>query len=825
MTRLILLLLGAKALRRHWKFFIVAAVLSLLLSFVCLIDALNDEFDTGITIATDLLGVAFIIEGGVRLLQLAAIGFPNATVPVIKSICFFALGFMAINIPWDDNIVATVVIGAALVLDGIFRLGSAFVVRSIRWRHSSAIAILELILAALIWAPYPIPHRNTVPFCIGVALMFAAWNLCQLGLQLRNLAPGASITDLPLFAGPNWHSRGILHSSHTDRESWSNDDPLRVHIWTPVVSATHAQRRPIIDRYIAAIDQNGVVSTGHAALSLPPNVYVSLCPANDIDHSPEEFDRLMRSGVENDVPGRFKPSLAEESAEWKPPDREIQFYHYNRAALLAFLAIYRRDQTYNLTRRNCSSTVVLSLDAAVEGSLGNAPIVPTTLRLLTDPATWMLALWRASGESMTWTPGLVLDYTQTLQHVVEGYNDRWLVRLWMMWQGYEARRRTQISEGHPTRSNISAIASIVVTATIFGLTYGLSAPLLALNLTELGYDHSFIGANAAMQAVGVLVTAPLLPSLAWRTGPKLPITVALLCSAAALALFPIMPSVWLWFPLRLALGAASETLFVMSETWLSQLSSDRVRALTMAIYTACVSLGFALGPAILTVVGTKGLPPYLIGGAISLIALLAVAMPWVRSPVFERPSHPNPWRYVSLVPVAIGAAIVNAAMETAGMSFLPLYAMRVGWSEGSATLLLSVLLFGAIVMQLPIGWLGDHMGKRKLVIGLGLASVVGALIWPFILNNPFLAYPIIFLWGGLFVGIYTIMMAVVGSKFQGGDLVSVYSVLSIAWGIGAFIGPSSAGAAMDLTQHGLPIFAAIACAGFTLLAILLPKKA
>ncbi len=33
---------------------------------------------------------------------------------------------------------------------------------------------------------------------------------------------------------------------------------------------------------------------------------------------------------------------------------------------------------------------------------------------------WLLALWRACAEAMTWTPGLVLDYAQTSQHVVEG---------------------------------------------------------------------------------------------------------------------------------------------------------------------------------------------------------------------------------------------------------------------------------------------------------------------------------------------------------------------------------------------------------------------
>jgi MFS family permease len=280
-----------------------------------------------------------------------------------------------------------------------------------------------------------------------------------------------------------------------------------------------------------------------------------------------------------------------------------------------------------------------------------------------------------------------------------------------------------------------------------------------------------------------------------------------------------MPAIWLWFPLRLALGAASETMFVMSETWLSQLSDESSRTRTMAIYTAALSLGFALGPMILTLVGAGGRAPFLIAGGMALIALLSVAMPWVRAPAFERPSHSNPLRYLMLAPVALAATLVNAALETAGMSFLPLYAMRVGWDEQSATLLLSVLLLGAILLQLPIGWIGDRVDRRKLVIGLGLASTAGALVWPFVIGEPVLAYALLFVWGGLFVGIYTVMMSLVGSRFQGSDLVSVYAVMSLAWGAGAFVGPSAAGVAMDLTRHGLPYFAAIACAAFTLLAI------
>jgi MFS family permease/uncharacterized membrane protein HdeD (DUF308 family) len=815
MIRLVLLLLGAKPLRTYWWVFIVIAGASLLLSLVFI----GDRFDHAIIVTTDIVGIAFVIEGVARLLTLAAIGFPNAAIPVLKSLGFFALGFIAIDVPWDNNIVATVVLGGALVIDGVFRIAAAVVIRSVRWRYAVAVAAVEFLVAALVWAPWPVPHRHSVEFCIGVALLAASWSLTLLGLQLRRLQPGASITELPIFAGPNWHARGLLHPSQTAAGAWDHAAPLVVHVWTPVGSANNPHRRPVIDRYIAAIDQDGVISTGHAALSMPPDIYVSLCPAEDIDHSPEEFGNMLRAGKQNDVPGAYRPSFAEECAGWRAPDREIIFHKYNAAGLRAFLAAYRATPIYNLTSRNCSSTVALSLDAAVEGALGETRPWRTLLMLLTDPAMWLLALWRARAEAMTWTPGLVLDYANTLQHVLDRRRERWFARLWNARLRFEERHRAQAVEGQPTKSTISTMASLVATAMIFGLTYGLSAPLLALNLTQMGFGKSFVGVNAAMHAVGVLIMAFLLPTLAWRVGPKLPIAAALLAAAAILALFPVMPSIWLWFPLRIALGAASETMFVMSETWLNQLAEDKNRTLTMAIYTAALSLGFALGPVILAVVGTKGLTPFLIGGGIALVALLCVAMPWVRAPAFDRPAHPGMWRYLRLAPVAIGATLVNAALETAGMSFLPLYAMRVGWGERPATLLLSVLLLGAILLQIPIGWLGDQMDRRRLVIGLGFASAAGALIWPLVIGLPYLAYPMLFIWGGLFVGIYTVMMSMVGSRFQGGDLVSIYAVMSIAWGAGAFLGPSAAGAAMDLTRHGLPYFAAVACALFTLLAI------
>ena len=176
-----------------------------------------------------------------------------------------------------------------------------------------------------------------------------------------------------------------------------------------------------------------------------------------------------------------------------------------------------------------------------------------------------------------------------------------------------------------------------------------------------------------------------------------------------------------------------------------------------------------------------------------------------------------------LRPLALAALALNAAIESAGLTFLTLYAIALGWQESQATQLMSCLLFGAIVLQLPVGWLGDKMDRRRLVILLAGAAALGALAWPWALQHQVATYALLFFWGGALVGIYTIMLTIVGSRFKGGELIGIYAAMGLVWGGGALIGPLLAGAAMQATLHGLAFFAAASCAAFVVMACVLKK--
>ena len=359
------------------------------------------------------------------------------------------------------------------------------------------------------------------------------------------------------------------------------------------------------------------------------------------------------------------------------------------------------------------------------------------------------------------------------------------------------------------------LVAVIGAAAIFGLSYSLAGPLVALNLANHGLDETLIGVNAAMHAVGVLVVAPILPQLAGRFGNRPLILFALLLTAVLLLLFPAVPVIWVWFPLRIGLGMGAEILFVLTETWASELSDDTTRGRIMATYTAVLSLGFAGGPLILSITGPDGWLPFAIGAGVCLLAMLLMANPKLTPPPASAHGHTNFLRSMRLAPVAMSTTALNAAVETAGLSFLAIYAIRLGWGEQAGARLITTLMVGAILLQLPIGWLCDKMDRRRLMLWLAGLSAVGALAWPLLLRSPWVAYPTIFLWGGVFVGIYTTMLAIIGARFRGTELVGVYAAMGLLWGGGALIGPSLAGLALDLATHGLSLFVALACAAFT----------
>lgn len=406
MIRLFLLLLGIQSIRRSWRALVVCGSALFLLGIAMLIDAL----DGVIFFPLHVVGYLMVLEGLVMVIGASSVSGMQKRLLWVRGGLIVLLGLLIVDGRHADDFILAMLFGLMVTIDGALRIAASWVVRFVGWRTSVAIGVAELLFAAFLFEPYPTHYKGTVPYCIGLGIVLSGFALLQLGLKLRNLPPNAF---LPQLFSRGWNQ--FRDVSPPDFEAvFSPAEKLTVHVWTAVGTAIDPLHRPIVERYIAAVDARGVVSTGHAALELGDDVYVSHYPGEEIDRSPGEFGRILRATAENDIPGVFQPSYAFESKKWCESTVKVPFRRFNAARLRAFWAQYSRDNTYNLTNRNCSSTVVQVLETALEGVVGPKPSWRYLLRLLFSPELFVASHLRKRAETMAWTPGLVLDYARAL---------------------------------------------------------------------------------------------------------------------------------------------------------------------------------------------------------------------------------------------------------------------------------------------------------------------------------------------------------------------------------------------------------------------------
>jgi len=413
MFRLILLLLGNDFVRRRLWLLVFVGLLWTALGAVIFIDALDGVMYFPIHV----FGYLLLVEAVVTLMVTP---FGNDTRVILRKargVAFLVLGLLMVDGHHGVVVALAMAFGLAFLVDGLFRIAAAVVVRFAGWRLSLLTGVVELGFAAFMFEPYPTFYAGTVPYCIGAALFLSGLGLVRQALRLRRIPQGAAVS--------LWLSRDvapILATQATDDDHGvvPAAGDLVVHVWTPRGAIeSEGVSRPVVDRYIAAVDGHGVISTGHAALDAPPGIYISHYPKVEIDRSQTDFTHALRATADNDVEGRFQPSYAEESAGWCKSTAQIHFADYNRARLTHFWRHYSQTTTYNLTNRNCSSTVAHALEAALEGALASRASVGTLLRALLNPELWVAAQLYRRAQAMAWTPGLVLDYARTLKAALD----------------------------------------------------------------------------------------------------------------------------------------------------------------------------------------------------------------------------------------------------------------------------------------------------------------------------------------------------------------------------------------------------------------------
>lgn len=317
-----------------------------------------------------------------------------------------------------------------------------------------------------------------------------------------------------------------------------------------------------------------------------------------------------------------------------------------------------------------------------------------------------------------------------------------------------------------------------------------------------------------MPALAGIGVGPFIPRIISGLGPLRTFLLFSGLAAGLASLFPFFDDLSAWFVIRFAMGIGMSIQWVVSEMWMNRLAIGPRRGTILSLYVIVLSAAIALGPYLLSVLGTQGQIPFLTAAALLVLSALPLAFAGNgRRDEKQRASTLSLLDAFLRKPTAMLTGLIDGFVFQTLLVFLPLYFMRQGASEASALHYLTLFCLGGVILQLIVGFLLDRFSTTLVLTGCCSLLIAGLALSPMVKDIPVLAWPLLLLTGGCAAAIYTSGLAGINDAFSAAEMPCATTTFSMLWYVGGLSGPAAAGYAMSLWDpFGMTAVVAAACA-------------
>ena len=332
---------------------------------------------------------------------------------------------------------------------------------------------------------------------------------------------------------------------------------------------------------------------------------------------------------------------------------------------------------------------------------------------------------------------------------------------------------TRIREQSDKATTAPGMVMISLSAVALGAAFGGYLPLISLWMETFNISFQRIGIVCGASAVGVVSSAYFAPKLAARYGYILTINVGLVVAAIMTVAFRFTDNYGLWLALRFVSGLGLGLHWVLTEAWLANIVTEKYRTRVMAIYATAISIGFAIGPMVIWLFGALSIIPFIIMGALLILAALPILRLKGHEPKDSQTRSASPLILIKKAPTVASACIVVGSVDLALISLLP--AMITRTPEAApilALIIVPAMAIGATILQYPIAIIADKHGLRKVGVMTVCAGLIFASLIPFFLGSVLLTLLFGFLAAGLVYGLYSIGLAMLSRRFSGAEIVA-----------------------------------------------------
>ncbi|QWK81822.1 MFS transporter [Ochrobactrum sp. BTU1] len=343
--------------------------------------------------------------------------------------------------------------------------------------------------------------------------------------------------------------------------------------------------------------------------------------------------------------------------------------------------------------------------------------------------------------------------------------------------------------------NMSTQLLAMVLAPLLGLFIvsignGFLSSLTTLRLDAAGETATVVGIVSSAYFIGLTLGALFHDRLIVRIGHIRAYSSFASLIAVSVLLQGLYFDTWFWFFLRLLYGWAAIGVFLVIESWLLLASDEKMRGRILALYMIALYGSGMMGQAGLGVIDSWGtVAPFMAAGMLASLSVLPIVILPKVTPVVEKIEPLKPFELLRMTPSGVIGCFGSGIAIAAIYALLPLYLQRIGLNVSDVGTMMASVIFGAMVLQYPVGRWSDRQDRRIVLIILSITCVVlaGAII-AMSPSSPMLIYIFFLLGGGIFA-IYPVAVSYSADSTSADALVRMIQGLLLINSLGSAISP------------------------------------
>ena len=327
---------------------------------------------------------------------------------------------------------------------------------------------------------------------------------------------------------------------------------------------------------------------------------------------------------------------------------------------------------------------------------------------------------------------------------------------------------------------------------------GLQGTLIGVRGEIEGFSTLEMSVVMSSYFVGFLGASRIVPEMIRRVGHVRVFAALASFISAVLVLYPAIPHPIAWSIGRVIIGFSFCGVYVTAESWLNNAATNETHGQALSVYMIAQTVGIIAAQGLLLLADPAGYTLFIIISVLVSVSFAPILLSISPTPAFDTTKPMSLKNLIKTSPLGCAGMFLLGGVFAAQFGMSAIFGSKIGLSLGQISIFVSFFYIGAMLLQIPIGWLSDHMDRRRLIMICAFIGAIGCVLpWTFA-GNFYMLLVSALLIGGMSNPLYSLLIAHTNDFLEYEDMAAASSGLLFINGLGAIAGPIVLGKMMDL---------------------------